>query len=96
MVMKPDGKMCQIVEQVFKDIVTGLIIEFHYYDREDGSLGCRMSLFADDPSCQLGIVRHRDFVFDMEGKMSGTGSGVGCVPRPKTHYLKPIEGGKEG
>lgn len=68
--LKPNGQTCNIKEQLIGDPVTGLTLLFRV--TPDGE--ARLHLLGDNLP-----FGNRDFQFDINGKLAGTGTGIyGC------------------
>jgi len=72
MATKPNGQDCIIKEQIIEDEVTGLTIQIE--KAPDGE--SRVRIYGDLP------FGNRDFSFDADGELVGTGTATGVCPRP--------------
>ena len=75
MALKPGAKDCVVKEQIIEDLVTGLTIQIKKYSDESG--GCQISIHGE--CLRFG---NRDFIFNKDGEMTGTGTGTGQVCAP--------------
>lgn len=81
MPVKRDGKPCEIREQIIDDPASGLTIQFERLPTGEA----RMRLFG--PSLEFG---NRDFAFDADGELAGTGTVTNGLCRPA--WLTEIDG----
>lgn len=81
MAVKPDGKLCPIREQIIEDPVTGLTFQFEVTPSGEA----RMRVYGD--SLKLG---NRDFAFDTDGELAGTGTATRGLCRPG--WLTEVDG----
>jgi len=65
--LKPDAKTLYIKEQIINDLVTGLTLIFRVAPNEESGL----QLLGDNL-----LFGNRDFQFDKDGRLVGTGTGV--------------------
>ena len=83
MALKPNGKTCQIKEQIIEDLVTGLTLKFSAYD-EEANLGYKLTLVGE-----VLPYGNRDFIFQKDGNFDGTGTSKIGVCRPS--WLEEIK-----
>ena len=67
--LRQNAKTLQIKEQIINDLVTELTLIFRVTDNGEA----RLQLSGD--SLPFG---NRDFQFEKDGKLAGTGTGVSC------------------
>ena len=79
MPIKPNGKCCQVREQIIDDAASGLTLQFEC--DEEG----RLRLVIAGPALKLG---NRELFFDAEGREAGAGTLVGEFRRPT--WLKGV------
>lgn len=72
MATKPDGKMCEIREQIIEDLVTGLTFQFER--KEDSDCPVRLRIFGNLP------YGNRELLFAPDGELGGTGTYLGDAP----------------
>ena len=75
MALKPGAKDCVVKEQIIEDLVTGLTIQIRKYSDDPG--GCQISIHGE--CLRFG---NRDFIFNKDGEITGTGTGTGQVCTP--------------
>jgi hypothetical protein len=78
MAMKPNGKVCRIMEQIIEDLPTGLTLQFEA--REDG--GCRLTIYGN---LRFG---NREIIFDGNGREAASGTSLRGMCRPS--WLKEV------
>lgn len=77
--LKPSGKMCQIREQILRDDVTGLTLQFEV----DGSGCTRLTIYGE--ALEFG---NRELGFE-DGKFSFAGTFVGAKCKPA--WMMPVD-----
>ncbi len=81
MAEKPNGESIRLREQIIEDEVSGLTIQIERTPNGEG----RVRLFGNIP------FRHRDFAFDRDGRLVGTGTGTCSTCASPTSWLKVVD-----
>jgi hypothetical protein len=68
MAIKPNGRLCEIREQIIDDPVSGLTFQFAYVT--DSTAPVRLRIYGDLP------FGNREIVFDKNGNEAGSGTAV--------------------
>ena len=74
MPVKPTAKICEIMEQIIEDPVTGLIFQFELKPGSDAPI--RLHIYGDLP------YGNREVLFDKDGIEAGAGTSLrgSCKP----------------
>jgi hypothetical protein len=83
MAVKPEGRICEIREQIIEDPVTGLSFQFIF--RPDTDAPVRLVVHGALPG-----NGNREFLFDSDGNEAGAGTGFTGVCRPT--WLQEVPG----
>jgi hypothetical protein len=72
MPLKPNGRLCQVREQIIEDAASGLTLQFECHEG-------RLRLLIAGTGLTMG---NREILFDEQGREAGAGTLVGEFRRP--------------
>lgn len=81
MAIKPNGRMCEIREQIIEDPVSGLTFQFVSIPGSDAPV--RLRVWGDVP------FANREFLFNQEGEEAGAGTLLSGTCRPS--WLREVK-----
>lgn len=81
MALKPNGRICQLREQIIEDKVSGLTLQIEFV--EGSSAPVCLRIFGDLP------YGNREFLFNSEGELGATGTALASSCR--ANWLKSVK-----